>query len=105
MHTYDRKVNSGRGTQGGMSNSNSYGAVMARGGHSQQTTGSLGMSMMRMANGQQQMHGSGAQNKHQIGFKSDRAPNQTFKSGGPIRATGAALENMDKSDIINSSAT
>ena len=44
-----------------------------------------------------------ANNKHHIGFKTDRVPNQTFKSGGPIRATGAALENMDKTDIIHSS--
>lgn len=49
------------------------------------------------------MHGSSASNNKYIGFKTDRVPNQTFKSGGPIRATGAALENMDKTDIIHSS--
>lgn len=98
----DRKLNSGRGGQG-MSNSNSYGAVMARGAH--QAPGPLAMSIMKMGSGSQQLHGSSASsNKHHIGFKSDRVPNQTFKSGGPIRATGAALENMDKIDFNNSSS-
>lgn len=57
-----------------------------------------------MGQGQQQLSGpsSSSNNKHHIGFKTDRVPNQTFKSGGPIRATGAALENMGQIDVLHS---
>ena len=60
------------------------------------------MSIMKIGQGALSMGGqtkdSSAQSKHQIGFgKSERISNQTFKSGGPIRATGAILESMDKS--------
>ena len=84
-----------------MQSSSSYGAVMAR-GNLQQAPGPLSMGVNKIRNGPQQVHGSSASsNKHHIGFKTDRVPNQTFKSGGPIRATGAALENMEKMDILD----
>jgi len=90
-----------------MQNSSSYGAVMARGGL-QQAPAPLAMSLMKMGgghSGSQQHQGThSASNKHHIGFKVDRGANQAFKSGGPIRATGAALENMDKADMIHASS-
>ena len=74
--------------------------MMARGGHVNQPSGPLTMSLMGMGSGKPDSRMGGQNSRTQIGLKSAHGVSQPqFKAGGPIRAT-ATLENMDRSHLV-----